>query len=230
MIAPCDGTTIRRTAMATATRFLLAIVVMVAVAPRLQAQPAQPDPKALFAGYVASEPYRQFLETIFNRGEPQPPKDRCTTMKVVAWDKFLVLEPPTFVRVGGSYKIETGTWVAGAELNRCGKRVTRRAILKASSGKDGLDATLLLPGDFRGNLQLEAEADRTVTPKLMNAAKCKDATMFAVLDVKPSSTVTPQGWSEAWTAQACGKIVTAKITYSKTSTGVDIAVSDAKAR
>jgi hypothetical protein len=214
--------------MAMAIRFLLAIVVMVAFAPRLQAQPAQPDPQALFAGYVASEQYRQFLETIFNRGEPQPPKDKCAAMKIVIWNKYLVLEPPTFVRTGASYQIETGAWVAGAELNRCGKSVTRRAILKAAPG--GIDATLLLPGDFRGNLQLEAEADRTVTPKVMTAAKCKDPTTFAVLDIKPSSAVTPQGWSEAWTAQACGKIVTAKVTYSKTTTGVDIAVADAKAR
>jgi hypothetical protein len=216
--------------MATTIRILLAIVALGGFAPRLQAQSTMPDPHALFAGYVASEQYRLFLETIFNRGEPQPPKDRCASMKVVAWDKYQVLEPPTFVRAGGSYKIETGAWVAGAELDRCGKRVLRRAILKAAPGNNGLDATLLLPGEFRGNLQLEAEADRTVTPKLMTAAKCKDATAFAVLDVKPSSAATPQGWSETWTAQACGKIVTAKITYKKTSSGVDVAVSDAKAR
>ncbi|MEJ0072455.1 MAG: hypothetical protein WDO24_31425 [Pseudomonadota bacterium] len=214
--------------MVTATRLFLAILVMAACAPRLQAQSPQPDPKALFAGYVASEQYRLFLETVFNRGEPQPPKDRCASMKVVSWNKYLVLDPPTFVRVNGSYKIETGTWVAGAELNRCGKQVMRRAVLKATPGNNGLDATLLLPGDFRGNLQLEEEADRTVVPSLMTAAKCQNGTTFAVLDIKPSSPVTPQGWSETWTAQACKTIVTAKITYSKTSTGVNIAVSDAK--
>jgi len=210
-------------------RVLLILSMMVAVAPRVAAQSGQPDQKALFDGYVSSEPYRRNLETIFNRGEPQPPKNRCPAMKVVTSDRYLLLDPPTFTQVGTSYGITTGAWIAVAELDRCGKRVTRRALLKAE-GSNGLDVTLLLPGDFRGNLKLEADAVKAVVPPLMTAAKCQDATKFLVLDIKSSGPVTPQGWSEIWTAQACDVPVTAKIAYSKTSTGMNVVASDVKAR
>jgi hypothetical protein len=150
-------------------------------------------------------------------------------MKLVTSDKYLVLDPPSFTQVGGSYGITTGAWIAVAELDRCGKRVTRRALLKAA-GSNGLDATLLLPGDFRGNLRLEADAVHTVVPTLMTAAKCQDAAKFWVLDIKSAGPATPQGWSETWTAEACGMSVTAKVAYSKSSTGMNVVASDVKAR
>ena len=211
-------------------RLFLILSVMVAVVPRVAAQSGQPSAKDMFDGYVTSEPYRRYLETVFNRGEPQPPKAQCKTMKVVTSDRYLVLDPPKFTQVGGSYQIDSGTWVAVAALDRCGKRVTRRAVLKAVPGTNGLDVTLLLPGDFRGNLKVEADAQQIVVPSLMASAKCQDATTFSVLDIKLLGAATAQGWSETWTAQACGTPVSAKVVYSKTSTGVNIVASDVKAK
>jgi len=108
--------------------------------------------------------------------------------------------------------------------------VTRRALLTAVPGKNEFLVTTLLPGDFRGNLGLETDAERVVIPSLMNAAACKDPKQFTMLDIKAVGAASAQGWSETWFAQACGKPVSTKVTYTKKTAGFNIATSETKAR
>jgi hypothetical protein len=222
------------------SRLVLALVLSVAVAPALHAQaprpaPAQqpgqpPDTNAVFDGYVVSDQYRRYLENLFNKQEPAAAKGSCAAMKIVASDAYLMIEPPRFVTKSGSYVINSGKWVAVAQFDRCGTQVTRRALLQAVPGKNEFQVTFLLPGDFRGNLELESEAEGVVIPSLMNAAKCKDNKTFTMLDIRAAGPASAQGWAETWFAQACGAPVSIKVTYTKKAAGFNIVTSDAKGR
>jgi hypothetical protein len=132
------------------------------------------------------------------------------------------LEQPKFVRAGANFNIDAGVWVAMAVLDRCGSQVTRRALLKAIPGANQLQPSLLLPGDFRGNLKLEADAIRIVTPGLMAFAKCQDSRKFQVLNVTATTPASATGWSEAWTAVACDKKIDAQVTYTAIDNGMNI--------
>ena len=44
---------------------------------------------------------------------------------------------------------------------------------------------------------------------MMAAAKCDDRAKFLILDIKAAGAATAQGWSETWTAEACGTPVIA---------------------
>ena len=194
------------------------------------AQPAQPDQKAMFAAYVQSPGYKAFLEQIFNLGEPATLKAECPTLKVVESHRHVMLQQPTFVRVGANYNIDTGVWVGTALLDRCGAKAIRRALLKAVPGTNNLNATLLLPGDFPGNLKLEADAKLIVFPGLSAHAKCKDASKVRVLDIKALTPAAPAGWSETWLAEVCGVKVEAEVIYSATATGMNITARNWKLR
>jgi hypothetical protein len=194
------------------------------------AQTAVPDQKTIFASYMHSPGYKAFLERIFNLGEPATLKAECPTLKIVESHRYVMLEQPTFVRAGTNYNIDTGTWVGTALLDRCGTKVTRRALLKAVPGTNNLDARLLLPGDFPGNLKLEADAKLVVFPGLMGHAKCQDLKKFQILDIKALTPTAPAGWSETWIAEACGTKVEAEVTYSATATGMNIMARNWKTR
>jgi len=184
------------------------------------AQSSEPDQKALFVSFINSAGYKSYLERIFNLGEPTTLKAECPSLGILEWNKIMMVEQPTFVRSGANYQITSGAWVGMAVMERCGSRVTRRALLKAVPGSNVLQPTFLLPGDFRGNLKLEADAMRIVLPGLMGAAKCTAKSEF--LNVRSHGPSTPQGWSETWTAAACGRRVDAEVTYSPISCGMNV--------
>ena len=64
-----------------------------------------------------------------------------------------------------------------------------------------------------------------VGPGMMGTAKCQDRTTFKVLDVIALTAANPSGWSEKWTAEACGTNVEAQVTYTATGTGMNITAS-----
>ncbi len=144
-------------------------------------------------------------------------------MKVVAQNRITVLEQPKFVRgADGNFLIDTGKWVALAALDRCGSQVTRRALLKAIPGANQVQPTFLLPGDFRGNLKLEADAFGIITPALLAFAKCNDRSKFQVINVTAITPASASGWSETWTAVACDTKIDAEVTYTATGDGMNI--------
>lgn len=192
------------------------------LASRALAQLPEPDQKALFASYVNSHVYRGYLEQAFNLGEPAILKAECPAMKVVAYNRTIVLEQPKFVRAGANFNIDTGSWVALAVLDRCGSQVTRRALLKAIPGANQLQPAFLLPGEFRGNLKLEVDVIRIVTPGLIAFAKCQDRSKFQVLNVTAVTPASVSGWSETWIAVACDTKIDAAVTYTATGNGMNV--------
>jgi hypothetical protein len=101
---------------------------------------------------------------------------------------------------------------------------------KAPPGKNILEPNYLLPGEFRGNLKLETDARRIVLPGLGAFAKCSDITKVTVVDVKQLTPPSAKGWSETWTAAACGKTVEATVAYVVIEGGMNIVASDWKVR
>jgi hypothetical protein len=203
-------------------RHILMISANLLSASQALAQQAEPDQKAIFASYVNSPVYRGYLEQVFNLGEPAILKAECPAMKVVTYNRTMVVEQPKFVRVGANFNIDTGSWVALAVLDRCGSQVTRRASLKAIPGANQLQPVFLLPGDFHGNLKLEADAVRIVTPGLMAAARCQDRNKFQVINVTAITPASASGWSETWTAVACDTKIDAEVTYAATGDGMNV--------
>jgi hypothetical protein len=202
-------------------RNILMILANLLLASQALAQQPEPDQKALFAAYLNSPLYHAYLEQIFNAGEPAILKAECPAMKV-AQNRTSTLEQPKFVRAAGNFQIDTGSWIALATLDRCGSQVTRRALLKAVPAANQLQHILLLPGDFRGNLQLEADAVRIVTPLLMAFAKCQDQGKFQVINVTAITPASASGWSETWTAIACDTKIDAEVTYTAMGDGMKI--------
>ena len=194
------------------------------------AQQADPSQQELFAGYTNSPVYKGMLEQIFNADEPAELKAECPTLKIVDFNKVTVVHPPTFVRAGANFNVDRGRWVAAATLDRCGTRVTRRALITAVPGANNVNSLRLLPGEFRGNLKLEADVSPVVSTGMMGAANCADRKQFQVLNVAALTPSTPQGWSERWTASACGKKVDADVTYTRASDGMDFAAGTIKVR
>jgi hypothetical protein len=212
----------RWAAVTFSNRILLVCICCLLFASQARAQTAQPDQKAMFAAYLHSPGYKAFLDRVFNMGEPTAMKAGCASLKVVDSSRHIVMELPTFVRAGANYNIDTGLWVGSATLDRCGQQVTRRALLKAIPGTNNLDVNLLLPGDFRGNLKLEADAKRFIFPGLMAHAKCSDFKQFKMLDIKALTPASPAGWSETWIADACGTKVEGEVTYTSTGDGMNV--------
>ncbi|MGQ0684776.1 hypothetical protein [Bradyrhizobium sp.] len=212
------------------SRYILTVTVVLALASNAQAQQAEPDQKALFTAYLNSPVYKGYLEKIFNLGEPAILKAECPTLKVVTYNRYTILEQPKFVRAGTNFNIDAGVWVASTVLDRCGSQVTRRALLKALPNTNQLQPSFLLPGDFRGNLKLEADAIRIVTPGLMAFAKCEDRRKFQVLNVAATTptAASTTGWSETWTAVACDKKIDAQVTYTAIDNGMNISAGNWK--
>jgi hypothetical protein len=208
-------------------RILVVISFSLLLASQALAQ-AEPDQKALFVSYVNSPVYRDYLEKIFNLQEPAVLKAGCPALKVVTQNRATVVEQPKFVHADGIFRVDSGSWVALAILDRCGTQVTRRALLKAIPGANELQPIFLLPGDFRGNLKLEADAVRIITPGLMAFAKCEDRSKFQVINVTAITPASASGWSETWTAQACDKKIDAEVTYTATGNGMNITAGSLK--
>ena len=205
-----------------------AALALVAPAPA-PAQTAEPSQTEILETYVGSQMYRDYLEKLFNLGEPPPLKRECPPLTLLE-NKYQILEAPTFVHDGLNYHIETGSWIALGVLRRCNERVVRRVLLKAQPGTNAFEARLLLPGDFRGNPQLESETLHLVMPNLMAKAQCTDRRETFILDVKALDPPGPDGWSERWRVEACGTPVSARVSYAKAVTGLNISVTEIEAR
>jgi hypothetical protein len=78
----------------------------------------------------------------------------------------------------------------------------------------------LLPGDFRGNLILERDAIRIVTPAMAASMACTDRQQFFVTDVSRLETKPNGDWTELWTASACGKAVSTEVSYGRMADGI----------
>jgi hypothetical protein len=213
-----------------AARNLIATLLLFACVEGADAQSSEPDQKTLFGGYLSSPGYRAYLEQIFNSAEPNLLKAQCPSLRLLESNKFIMVEEPKFVRSGTNYHVESGAWVGVAVLDRCGAPVTRRALLRVAPDTHVLQPTPLLPGEFRGNLKLEADAMRIVLPAMMAIAKCSDLAKARVLDVKSHGPPTPQGWSETWTAAACNMTIEADVSYSPIPGGMNISAGHLRVR
>ncbi|MDE1939914.1 MAG: hypothetical protein KGI68_12915 [Alphaproteobacteria bacterium] len=151
---------------------------------------------------------------MFNKMEPPPLKAQCPALKLSGVNFGSIVVAPTYVTVNGLKYIESGTWIARVYFDACGKKVARRALLKAVGGPNHVvEPTSLLPGDFRGDLRLEADAKRIVLPGIMGEAHCGDWSTLYVLDIVSSDPPGSDKWREVWTAQACGTLVKSDVTY-----------------
>ena len=195
--------------------------------PAAQAAPPQTDAQ-IFAGYVADPAYKAYLLAAFNGTEPPPLKAKCASLTIVSLDPPMVVTPPTFAEIGTVFHISTGSWVARATLGRCGGKVVRRLLITGNPQTGTLHAQALIPGEFPGNLKLENDATHIVLPAAMGTAKCTDWKSLWVLDTKLTSPAKPQGWSETWTMQACGRSVTADVGYVADATGMNITARNVK--
>ncbi|HXC57489.1 MAG TPA: hypothetical protein VNU97_19475 [Rhizomicrobium sp.] len=181
-----------------------------------------------FPDFLRSEPYRTLVTRYFNEEEPGPLRAKCATLSVTSWGDPIVVVPATFTKNGGSYALAAGRWVQPATLNRCGAKALRRTLLSEEGGI--LHGGALLPGEFPGNLQLETDATHIVLPAAMGIAKCNDWKSLWVLDTKLTKPAAPQGWSETWTMQACGRAMTADVVYTADATGMNITAKNVKVR
>ncbi len=201
--------------------------VLAAALAAAQAAPPQTDAQ-IFAGYVADPAYKAYLLAAFNGTEPPPLKAKCAKLTLVALDPPQVVTPPTFAQIKEVYYISTGSWVARATLGRCGGNVIRRLFVAGDPQSGQPHAQALIPGEFPGNLKLENDVTHIVLPAAMGTAKCNDWKSLWVLDTKLTSPAARQGWSETWTMQACGRGVTADVSYVADRTGMNITAKNVK--
>lgn len=188
------------------------------------ATPSAPD---WFRSYMGSPGYEQYLETVFNKMEAPPLKAQCSTLKLIGDNYASIVVPPTYVQSNGLKYVESGKWVAHVHFDACGKKVSRRALLEAVGGIDHVVKPIpLLPGDFRGDLRLEADAKRIVLPAIMGQAHCKDWSTLYVLDIVSSDPPGSDKWSEVWTAQACGVGVRTDVAYWHVTGGIDVSATE----
>ena len=122
----------------------VAVVLSLAGASPGRAQtppPSEPSQTDILNVYVGSQMYRDYLEKLFNLGEPPPLKRECAPLTLLE-NKYQILEPPTFVHDGLNYHIDTGSWIALGVLRRCNERVVRRVLLKAQPGTNAFEAVV----------------------------------------------------------------------------------------
>jgi hypothetical protein len=182
----------------------------------------------IFADYVRSPQHKTFLLRSYNELEPPPLKATCSKLEIATLDPPLVLQPAEFAQIGNNYIPSTGRWVQRATLTRCGGKAVRRLFLEADPRDGSLHALPMLPGEFAGNIQLENDATHIVLPGMMGVAKCSDFKALFVLDTKLTSAPRPEGWSETWTVLACGRTVTADVSYLADATGMNISAKNLK--
>lgn len=199
---------------------VLAVAAQAAYVPKTDAQ--------IFADFVKSPRHRGFLLGAFNKGEPAPLKAKCAKLDAPVFDPPMVLVPATFAQIGNEFIPSTGRWVQRATLNACGTKVMRRLYLEADPRDGSLHAFPMLPGQFAGNIQLENDSTRIVLPGMMGLAQCKDYKKLYVLDTKLTSKPRAEGWTETWTAEACGRLVTADVVFTADATGMNISARNFK--
>lgn len=187
-------------------------------------QPEAPPTPAidLEKNFFASTMYQSYVEQAFNALEPAPLKAECPVLKFRNFTGHLPIKPLQFAKVGKGISVIAGAWIAEPDIDRCGQSARRR-ILMTVKGPNQIDPIPLLPGEFRGDLQLEIDARRIVMPIIKSKARCTDDSAIYVLNVAFMGG-DPKDWKESWTAQACEQPVTVNVHYFGTPDGgVDIA-------
>jgi hypothetical protein len=187
------------------------------------------DQKGAFDALIVSSAYQKFIERNVNEAEAPPLKAQCAILNVVQASLYDIVNQPVFERAGNGANIKSGTWVSVVKVDRCGQSATRRLLVRYVSDQKRFEVQGLLPGDFSGNLKLEIDAFKIVTPGLMAVGRCQDRAQFWVLDVRLLRPKTANGWAETWIAQACQKFVAATVTYSLISGGMNVAAEEIRA-
>lgn len=182
-----------------------------------------PTPDQLFASYLNSDSYRTALNLAFNAVEPEERKNGCPELKVVQSNLYTPLQAPTFGGSGMNRIVVSGTWIAAPIFDQCGKQVKRRAIIQFINGN--FKPTGLLPGDFHGDLTLERDSRRIVFPLLMAKTDCRDLKSIVVLDTVGPHDPGQQSWTEVWKVKACGKDVSATVTFDKHPDGIAVSAA-----
>ncbi len=209
----------------------LCLALVLAAAPQAAGgdNAVAPDSAHTITGYVSSPGYRNYIATVVNLLEVPPLKAECPSLVVTESDEVVVIKAPTFVKAGAVWNIDGGTWIAKVHVDRCGKPAIRRFLLEAIPGADQVKPIRLFPGEFAGNLQLEADASRILLPGVMGVAKCNDWKTLYILDTKLTNPVSSAGWSERWLAQACDRRVSFDVDYARAMGGVNITGMNFKA-
>ncbi|AXS40365.1 hypothetical protein [Breoghania sp. L-A4] len=168
-----------------------------------------------------SPTYRGYVEKAINLHEGERTKAQCRPLKLQGVTLVEVLSPPKYKMLRNRATIVAGAWVVRAAMDQCGRTVTRRLLIQTAE-PGNLRQIALLPGAFAGNFQLELDAMRIVRPALMLKAHCKIPKKLVFMDVKSLTPAGPKGWTETWTARACGKPVKVTVTYTADATGMQI--------
>lgn len=206
---------------------ILAALMLLAVQPVHAAE----DQQALFEGYIGSPSYRAILQKAYNDSEPAVLKAKCPALTVMSFAKPEIVEAPVFVRSGAGWTTEAGAWVATATVNRCGSDVIRRVLVETTRSNT-LRTRGLIPGEYAGGFKLEESARGFVSMSMLLVTNCKDWKSFVLLDTKLKTKPSKLGWWEIWTAQMCGKTVTANVAYvaeSSATGGFDVRTHDVRA-
>lgn len=180
---------------------------------------AQATNEQLFISFLSSPGYLAFIEQSLAGTDPAPLKAECPRMTVTGQPKYAVVRPAAFTVTNGQGAITDGVWVALVPVDRCGTLTVRRLLI-AVTGPNNLSPSRLLPGEFRGDLRLEADVQRTVLPLFVELAQCPDEKAVFISDVKAISE-TPQAWSEHWSANACGKQVAILVHYARSGNAIN---------
>ena len=184
--------------------------------------PAQTQAQAneqLFLSFLGSAPYMQFIEAALASTEPTVLKAECAKMTVREQPRYAVVRPAAFSVTNGQGAIVDGVWVAWVPVDRCGVATVRRLLIVVA-GPNNLTPSRMLPGEFGGDLRLEADVQRTAVPVLMEIAECKDEKATFISDIKMLA-VTPTAWTEHWFANACGKQVALLVNYRRNGNAIE---------
>lgn len=205
--------------------YLAAAILSCVVASSANAQQAPSPELQQLNAIVVSPAFRSYLDQAVVAVEQAPLKAKCAQPKVTGVRGFVPVA--TLVMNGGA--MTSGMWVTVVTIDRCGTPGVRRILSRVEGGPNALTPSGLLPGDFRGDLRLETDITKAMTQGVLNFSKCADAASFAVVDIKTQGEPTAQGWSEAWTTEACGKTVTGVVDYKRVPAGgTDYAARDFK--
>jgi hypothetical protein len=183
--------------------------------------------KEMFLDFLKTREYHDALEKLVNMAEPKSQKATCANLKVNGNGSYSIVRPIYFDGTGKDRHIASGLWIAITDVDRCGEKVKRRTELWALPFADNsVIPTAMLPGDFRGSHALDSKVRRMILPDIAKAVNCKDKTTAHVLDVTFIGGTTLEGWSETWKMEACGAVLSPKITYKRGVGGLDMKVTD----
>jgi hypothetical protein len=198
----------------------LALLVAAAHPAAAQAQ-AQPTNEQLFLSFLQSPAYQNFLDQALAQTDPAVFKAECARMTMRENARWAAVRPASFTVVQGQGAIVDGVWIAWIPVDRCGTPTIRRLLIVVS-GPNNLVPTRMLPGEFGGDLRLEADVQRTVLPLFQEMAECRDEKQVFVADIK----ITRQSataWQEHWLGNACGKPTAILVNYIRRGNSIDFA-------